>query len=52
MLLKRCSNKVEKLDDLHDADQFSNAVMPYHPSLSEEEAPYVNLDNAIACINK
>lgn len=52
MLLKRCSNKVEKLDELHDADQFSNSVMPYFPSVGEDETPYVNLDNAIACINK
>lgn len=52
LLLKRCSNKVEKAEALLEADQYSESVIPYSPTCDDEMVSYVSLDNAIACINK
>lgn len=37
-----------------ESDQYNESVMPYVPTPVDEEVDitYVNMDNAIACINK
>ncbi|XP_065199938.1 endoribonuclease Dcr-1 [Planococcus citri] len=52
LLLKRCFNKIEKEDEISEADQYSGAVIPYSPPGTEEDSPYVSLDNAVSCINR
>ncbi|XKL67863.1 hypothetical protein PGB90_003354 [Kerria lacca] len=54
LLLKRCCNKVDSDSELMESDQYNESVMPYVPTPVDEEVDitYVNMDNAIACINK
>ena len=52
LLLKRCANKIEKEESLQDADKYTQYVAPYVPVEGEDPVAYVNLENAIACINR
>jgi hypothetical protein len=43
---------MENTEELRDADKYTQAVAPYIPVESEDTVAYVNLENAIACINR
>lgn len=53
ILLKNCSNREPSLQELADADLYTNLIKPYQPIQSDDsDTPYVNLANAVVLVNK
>lgn len=53
ILLKKCSNQEPTIQDLSEADLYTDFVRPYKPIKSlEPNAPFVNLATAVVLINK
>lgn len=52
LLLKRCAKRMENTKDLEEANEYTQSVAPYVPVVDDEITAYVNLENAIACVNR